>query len=110
LALFFSLDQIIVFERIIDKNLIRGDLAVLMFPCMAAACLAIPTLRTRSNLVLLGALLPLSLALVVSFKLLPWLVLPLQSLAIFWVLSSALSEIAGAACAPLQKCSYRALL
>jgi hypothetical protein len=110
LALFFSLDQIIVFERIIDKNLIRGDLAVLMFPCMAAVCLAIPTLRTRSNLVLLGALLPLSLALVVSFKLLPWLVLPLQSLAIFWVLSSALSEIAGAACAPLQKCSYRALL
>jgi hypothetical protein len=110
LALFFSLDQIVVFERAIDKSLVRGDLAALMFPCMAAACLAIPTLRTRSNLVLLGALLPLSLALVVSFKLLPWLVLPLQSLAIFWVLSSALSEIAGAACAPLQKCSYRALL
>jgi hypothetical protein len=91
------LDQIIVFERVIDKNLMRGQLATLMFPCMAAACLAIPTLRTRPNFVLLGALLPLSLGLVLSSKLLPWLVLPFQSLGIFWVLSTRLAGIMGPA-------------
>lgn len=103
LALFFSLDQIIVFERVIDKDLIRGDLAILMFPCMAAACLAIPILRTGCNFVLLGALLPLSLLLVSSAELLPWFVLPLQSLGIFWVLSTGLAGIVGAARTPLPK-------
>jgi hypothetical protein len=88
LALFFSLDQIIVFERVIDKGLAHGALAILMFPSLAAACLAIPSLRTRTNFIVLSALLPLSFTLVFSPTLLPWLVLPLQSLAIFWVLVS----------------------
>jgi hypothetical protein len=88
LALFFSLDQIIVFERVIDKGLTHGALAILMFPSLAAACLAIPSLRTPRNFIVLGALLPWSLALVFFSRLLTWLILPLQSLAIFWVLAS----------------------
>jgi hypothetical protein len=47
LVLFFSLDQIIVFQRLIDKNLIQGALGNWMLPCLAVACMAIPTLRTR---------------------------------------------------------------
>ena len=92
LALFFSLDQTIVFERAIDKSLVRGELAALMFPCLAAACLAIPTLRKRFNFVLLAALLPLSPALVSSSTLLPWLVLPIQAMGIFWILNTGLAE------------------
>jgi hypothetical protein len=110
LALVFSLDQILVFERVIDKSLIFGEMAAFMFPCMAAACLGIPTLRTRFNFVLFGALLPLSIGLFFSSKLLPWLILPIQSFGIFWVLSSALSEEAGVTRVPFQKCSTRALL
>jgi hypothetical protein len=103
LALFFSLDQIIVFERAIDKSLVRGELAALMFPCLAAACLAIPTLRKRFNFVLLAALLPLSLALVSSSTLLPWLVLPIQAMGIFWILNTGLAGITGAVDNPLPK-------
>jgi hypothetical protein len=88
LALFFSLDQIIVFERVIDKGLTHGALAILMFPSLAAACLAIPSLRTPTNFIVLGALLPWSLTLVFFSGLLTWLILPLQALAIFWVLVS----------------------
>jgi hypothetical protein len=110
LALFFSLDQIIVFERIIDKNLVLGNLSSLMFPCLAAACLAIPTVRTRCNFILFGALLPLSVGFFFSSNLLPWLVLPVQSLGIFWVLSSELAETAEVAPLPFQKRFTRALL
>jgi hypothetical protein len=96
LAFFFALDQIIVFERVIDRHLSHGMLGTLMFPCMAAACMAIPTLRTRSNMVLLGVLLPLSLLLIIpASELLPWFVFPLQSLAVVSVLVSGL---AGAVC------------
>ncbi len=97
LAFIFSLDQIIVFERVIDKSLIVGTTAALMFPCMAAACLAIPTLRTRFNCILFGALLPLSVGLLFSSNLLPWLVLPIQAMGLFWILSIELAEITGAA-------------
>jgi hypothetical protein len=90
LALFFSLDQVIVFERVIDKNLIHGALGNWMFPCMAVVSMGIPTLRTRFNVLLLAALLPLSLLLIPSSNLLPWLVIPLQSLGIFWILSTEL--------------------
>lgn len=61
LALFFSLDQIIIFQRLIDKNLIQGMLGNWMLPCLAVACMAIPTLRTRPNIVLMAVLLGLSL-------------------------------------------------
>ena len=82
MALFFSLDQIVLFQRVMDKNLIRGEVEVLMLPCMAAACMCIPTLRTRTNIILLAALLPLSLLLIPGSELLPRLVIPLQSLGI----------------------------
>jgi hypothetical protein len=89
LALFFSLDQIILFQRVMDKDLIRGQVGSLMFPCMAALCLAIPILRTRANLLLLGTLLLLSPLLMFSSDLLAWLILPLQSLGIYYVIASA---------------------
>jgi hypothetical protein len=89
LALFFSLDQIILFQRVMDKDLIRGQVGSLMFPCMAALCLAIPSLRTRANLLLLGTLLLLSPLLMFSSDLLAWLILPLQSLGIYYVIASA---------------------
>jgi len=90
LALFFSLDQMIVFQRVEDLSLLRGEVENFMFPCMAAICMWIPTLRTRSNILLLGALLPLGLLLIPSSELLPRLVIPLQSLGIFYVLVSGL--------------------
>jgi hypothetical protein len=90
LALFFSLDQIIVFQRVIDKNLIQGTLGNWMLPCLATACLAISTLRTRPNIILMAVLLSLSLFLISGSELIPWLVTPLQALGIFWVLVSGL--------------------
>jgi hypothetical protein len=56
---------------------------------MAALCLAIPSLRTRANLLLLGTLLLLSPLLMFSSDLLAWLILPLQSLGIYYVIASA---------------------
>jgi hypothetical protein len=96
LALFFALDQILVFQRVIDKNLTHGSIGNLMLPCMAAVCMTIPILRTRSNMLLLAALLPLSLLLIPTSEVLPWLVVPLQSLGIFWVLVSGLVAIRAA--------------
>jgi hypothetical protein len=90
LALFFSLDQTIVFQRVVDVRLIRGGIENFMFPCMAAVCMWIPTLRTRFNILLLGALFPLGLLLIPSSELLPSLVIPLQSLVVFYVLVSGL--------------------
>jgi hypothetical protein len=94
LAFFFSLDQIIVFERIIDKQLVRGELGNWMFPCLAFVCMAIPELRTRSNLIIVGTLLPLGLLLKVpSLEIVPWLVISLHSLGIFSVLVSGLEGL-----------------
>jgi hypothetical protein len=90
LAFFFSLDQVIVFERVIDKNLIQGTLGNWMLPCLAVVFMGIPKLRTRFNILLLEALLPLGLLLIPPSDLLPWLVMPLQSLGIFWILSTGL--------------------
>ena len=93
LALFFSLDQIIVFHRVIDKNAVVGEMAVATFPVIAAACLMIPTLRTRFNCFFLIALLPWSFLLISSSPLLPWVVLPVQAMGLFWILSNGLAEI-----------------
>jgi hypothetical protein len=90
LALFFSLDQLIAFQRALDASLTRGGIENFMFPCMVAVCMWIPTLRTRFNILLLGALLPLGLLLIPSSELLPSLVIPLQSLGVFYVLVSGL--------------------
>jgi hypothetical protein len=91
--IFFALDQMIVVQRVMDRHLLRGETAMLMFPCMAAACLSIRTLRTRENMILVGLLLPLSLLFAVRSELLGWLVVPLQSLAIYWILTSALATL-----------------
>jgi len=107
LALFFSLDQILVFERITDKNLVRSGLGNLMFPCMAVASLAIPTLRTLPNFIVLGMLLPLNVLLFFPSEFLPWFVLPLQSLGIFWAVTSALPEV-GADARRVNRCSVTA--
>jgi hypothetical protein len=96
LVLFFSLDQIIIFQRLVDKNLIQGTLENWMLPCLAVACMAIPTLRTHPNIVLMAVLLGLrvllglSLLLISGSGLIRWLVIPLQALDIFWVLVSGL--------------------
>jgi hypothetical protein len=97
LTLFFSMDQIIVFQRVIDKNLVRGEVENLIFPSIAALCMLIPILRTRSNILLLGLLLPLSLLLIPPSELFPRLVVPLQSLGIFCVLVSGLAAVRAAA-------------
>jgi hypothetical protein len=91
LAIFFALDQMIVFQRVMDRHLLRGEIAILMFPCMAAACLSIRTLRTRENMILVSMLLSLSLLFAHRWELLAWLVVPLQSLGIYWILTSALA-------------------
>jgi hypothetical protein len=90
LVLFFSLDQTIVSQRLVDKNLIQGTLGNWMLPCLALECMAIPTLRTRPNIVLMAVLLGLSLFLISGSELMPWLVTPLQALGIFWILVSGL--------------------
>ena len=95
ISLFFSLDQIIIFQRVIDKNLIRGEIEYLMFPCIAAVCISIPILRTRFNILILVLLMALSLLLIPSIALLPRLVIPLQSLGIFCVLASGLVLMRG---------------
>ena len=46
----FSLDQIIVFQRILDMSLLRGQIELLMLPCMAFMCLRIPVLRTPTHI------------------------------------------------------------
>jgi hypothetical protein len=92
------LDQIIIFQRLVDKNLIQGTLENWMLPCLAVACMAIPTLRTRPNIVLMAVLLGLSLFLISGSGLVPWLVMPLQALGIFWVLVSG-----------LEACGFKAL-
>ena len=97
LAFIFSLDQIILFQRMMDKNLIRGELGSLMFPCMAAVCLAIPSLRTRANLFLLGMLLLLSPFLMLASDLLAWLVIPIQSVGVYYILASGLAVPGSAA-------------
>jgi hypothetical protein len=96
-AFIFSLDQILLFERVLDKDLIRGAAGSLMLPWMAALCLAIPILRTRANVLLLGALALLSPLLLFSSHLLAWLIVPLQSLGIYYVIASApaAAEIGG---------------
>jgi hypothetical protein len=94
-CLLLSLDQIVVFERVLDKNLIGGALITWILPGVAIACLSIPTLRTPSNVFLIGGLLLLSLLPVSPSELFPWLVIPLQSLAILWVLTSGLMEMTG---------------
>jgi hypothetical protein len=102
LTLFFALDEIIIFQRVVDKNLLHGSVGNWMFPCMAAVCLAIPTLRTRANIILLGALLPVSLLLIPDSGSLSWFILPLQSLGIFWILSSGLVATKGFAPSSVQ--------
>jgi len=109
MALFFSLDQIVLFQRIMDKNLIRGEVEVLMLPCMAAACMCIPTLRTRSNIILLAALVPLSLLFIPGSELFPRLVIPLQSLGIFSVLVSGLERTQLQLHERESKCGVRAI-
>jgi hypothetical protein len=91
LAIFFALDQMVTFERLFDRHLLRGVIGTWMFPCMAAACLSIRPLRTRENMILVGLLLPLSLLFAVRSELLGWLVVPIQSLGIYWILTSTLA-------------------
>jgi hypothetical protein len=92
LALFFSLDQIIVFHRVFDMSRLWSGFDDYLFPCMALVCVCIPPLRCRSNMLLLGVLLLLSgiLPLLSASDLLVRLIIPLQALGIFWVVSSGL--------------------
>ncbi len=91
-SLFFSLDQIIVFQRILDKELIRGHIEMLMLPSLAVVCLMIPSLRTRANLLILALLLSMSILFVYPAELIPRLVIPLQALGIFWVVVSGVDH------------------
>jgi hypothetical protein len=93
LAIVFALDQMIVFQRVMDQHLLRGEIGMLMFPCMMTVCMSIGTLRTRQNMILASLLLPLSLLFVLRWELLAWLVAPLQSLGIYWILTSALATL-----------------
>jgi hypothetical protein len=89
-ALFFSLDQIIVFQRVIDTGLRLGVVEECMFIGLTVACMSIPMLRTQVNLFLVMLLLPLTLHSVFPSELFPRLVIPLQSLGIFSILVSGL--------------------
>ena len=95
LALFFSLDQIIVFQRVLDINAVRGEIEKLMIFCMAAACLSIPILRSRRNLFLFAALLTLNLAFIPASEVYPWLIIPLQALGVFFILVDGCSPAFG---------------
>jgi hypothetical protein len=96
LAALFALDQILVLERIVDKTLIRSSLGSAMFPCMAALCALISTLRSKWNNFLIAVLLPLSFFPTSSVNLVTWTILPLQSLGIFLIVASGRSsEILG---------------
>jgi hypothetical protein len=90
IALFFSLDQIIVFQRVVNLELTRGEVEKLMIWCLAAACLTIPLLRTKDNMIVMSGLLLLSGALIPTSELLPRLIIPLQSLGIYCVLAACL--------------------
>jgi hypothetical protein len=89
-ALLFSLDQIIVFQRVIDTGLRLGVVEEFMFIGLTVACMSIPMLRTQANLFLVMLLLPLTLHSVFPSELFPRLVIPLQSLGIFSILVSGL--------------------
>jgi hypothetical protein len=60
---------------------------------MMTVCMSIGTLRTRQNMILASLLLPLSLLFVLRWELLAWLVVPLQSLGIYWILTSTLATL-----------------
>jgi hypothetical protein len=94
LAWFFAFDQIIVFQRVTDMNVIRGEVERLMFPCLAAVCLSIPPLRTRLNVLLTVTFLPWSLVVLPGSELLPRLTIPLQALGIFYMVVSGLTRAA----------------
>ena len=94
LACFFAFDQIIVFQRVADMSVIRGEVERLMFPCLAAVCLSIPPLRTRLNVLLTVVLLPWSLPVLPASELLPRLTIPLQALGIFYMVASGLTAAA----------------
>lgn len=91
-AFFFALDQIIVFQRVVDMQLIRGRVEVLAFPLLAVLCLAVPALRTGRNMILAGALLLLTPLLAFPWETVPRLVLPLQCLGIFRLLVAAYDQ------------------
>jgi hypothetical protein len=93
LALFFALDQMIVFQRVTDMSIVRGDIEKIMFPCLAATLMSIPILRTRENMLCIGALLGLSLLFIPTSELLARLIVPLQALGVFWILASGLAKI-----------------
>jgi hypothetical protein len=91
LALFFALDQIIVFERIFDRTATYSALGILMFPTAALLCLTIPPLRARpAFFVLLGAFL-FELLLIFDSTLMVF-VMPIQCWAIFSVLAYELER------------------
>jgi hypothetical protein len=93
LALFFSLDQIIVFQRILNMNLLRGQIELLMLPCMALMCLRIPVLRTLPHVCLFAALMLCSSFMTLNSPLWPGIVIPLQALGVYYVMVSGLIEI-----------------
>jgi hypothetical protein len=93
LALFFSLDQIIVFQRVLDMSLLRGQVELLMLPCMALICLCIPVLRTPTHLWLFAGLMLCSGFLSIPSLLLPRLIIPLQALGVYYVMISGLIEL-----------------
>jgi hypothetical protein len=97
LALFFALDQIIVFQRVVDMSLLRGEVERLMFPCLAAVCLSISPLRTRRNVLVTAALLPWSLLVLPASALLPTLTTPFQALGLFWLVASGVTVATPAA-------------
>jgi hypothetical protein len=91
LALFFALDQIIVFERIFDRTAAYSALGILMFPTAALLCLTIPPLRARpAFFVLLGAFL-FELLFIFDSTLMVF-VMPIQCWAIFSVLAYELER------------------
>jgi hypothetical protein len=53
LTLCFALDQIIVFERILDRTAAYSALGMLMLPSVGLLCLTIPTLRARPSILIL---------------------------------------------------------
>ena len=91
-ALFFALDQIIVFERILDISIVRGRLANIMFPLMAGALLWIPDVWKRINLAIMSVLLILGMSHSLASEAALTFVIPLQALGVFWILTSALAE------------------
>ena len=93
LSLLFSLDQIIVFERILDMTIMHSRIEKIMFPIMAGVLLCIPYARTRFNVLLISLLSLVSVVMVSSSKAVWAFAVPLQSLAIFWVGASMLLDV-----------------